>query len=396
MPVDCTAVTCYYVREGADGDGSDWRNAYAVLPEELERGAFYLVADGSYPSYIFDDPNVDEQWISIRKALVGDHGTDTGWVDDYGDGQAVIDGIILVTDYFSFDGAKRNESDWTDGAAYGFRNTDSFHSNTANFGSCSAHVKIRYVDVGGELSDSYDPSIPDSAFYFGGFDEVCVDWTISRVFAHNVGIVGQMAGVDGVVWEYSWLGLNWSKEIIRSQIQGSNVTIRHNILKDGCRDDHAPGTGCTAEIAFFGNQGSYDENYDNAQIYGNVIHKTIGQHNSDACLMVQNANNAVVYNNTIVNDASTGQAIITLDGGGSAARNNVWYLPNGMNDGCDATTCDNNTAYTSAPPFVDVANGDFHLIEALAGVSLTEPYATDLEGNTRGQDAVWDQGAFEY
>jgi hypothetical protein len=88
--------------------------------------------------------------------------------------------------------------------------------------------------------------------------------------------------VNDITREQSWLGLNWSKEILRGQIRASNVTIRHNIFKDGCRDDHAPGTGCTAEIAFFGNQGSMNENYSNAQIHGNVIWKTITQHNSDA------------------------------------------------------------------------------------------------------------------
>jgi hypothetical protein len=238
--------------------------------------------------------------------------------------------------------------------------------------------------------------MPTEAFYFGGFDELCTHWTISRVFAHNVGLVGQMAGVDSITWELSWLGLNWSKEILRGQIQASNVTIRHNVLQDGCRDDHAPGTGCTAEIAFFGNAGSVDESYDGARIYGNVIRKTIGQHNSDACIMIQNAHGGIAYNNTIVNDASTGQCGILMSGDDSAVRNNVWVVPNGIGASCDAAVCDDNTIYVEAPPpFVDVAGGDFHLTEALPGTSLDAPYDQDLEGNLRGQDGTWDRGAFE-
>jgi hypothetical protein len=399
MPVDCSTVTCYYVREAADPDGAgtDWATAFVSLPEELERGAVYLVADGSYPSYTFDDPNDGEETITVRKALVADHGTETGWLDEYGDEQAVFSDILLVTDYIVFDGAKRNESDWTDGASYGFRNTGSFYSNTANFGSCSSEVTIRFVDVGGPFGPDFHEGATGAAFYFGGFDELCTHWTISRVFAHNVGIVGQMAGVDSIVWEYSWLGLNWSKEILRSQLQGSNVTIRHNVFKDGCRDDHAPGTGCTAEIAFFGNAGSPDENYDNARIYGNVIHKTLSQHNGDGTIMIQNANGGIAYNNTIVNDSPSGLGIISMVGTGSAVRNNVSYFPSGMLGGCAATTCDNNTIYTdAAPPFVDVAGGDFHLTRALDGASLDAPYDTDLEGTTRGLDGVFDQGAFEY
>jgi hypothetical protein len=398
-PVDCAAVTCLYVREGATGagTGADWVDAFTALPEELERGAVYLVADGAYGSYTFDDASADEEWITIRKALVGDHGTDVGWEDGFGDEQALFGDIFLVGDYLVFDGARRNEADWTDGASYGFRNVGEFHSNTANFGVCASHVVIRHVDVGGDHGTEYVEGMPGAAFYFGGFDELCTDWTISRVFAHNVGIVGQMAGVDGITWEYSWLGLNWSKEIIRGQIQGSNVTIRHNVLVNGCRDDHAPGTGCTAEIAFFGNAGSTDEDYGNARIHGNVIWKAIGQHNTDASIMIQNADDGVAYNNTIVNDASTGQGGISMAGSNSEVRNNVWVVPNGMNAGCDATVCEENSIYTDMPPpFVDADAGDFHLARALPGASLAARYDEDLDGNTRGQDGVWDRGAFEF
>jgi hypothetical protein len=397
-PIDCGTVTCFYVREGAEGDNSgvDWHEAYAALPDQLERGAVYFIADGAYPTYTFDEPNVDDQWITVRKATTSDHGTESGWDDADGDGQAVFAGWFLITDYLVVDGATRNEGDWADGAAYGFRNTGEFHSNTANFGSCSSHVEIRHVDVGGPYGGDFDESMPSAAFYFGGFDELCTDWKISRVFAHNVGIVGQMAGVDNITWEYSWLGLNWSKEILRSQIQGSNITIHHNVFKDGCRDDHAPGTGCTAEIGIFGTFGS-DEDYSHARIFGNVIWKGIGQHNSDASILVQNAHDSVAYNNTIVNDASSGQGGILLQGTNSSVRNNIWVLPNGMNAACDGTVCENNTIYTdSAPPFVDVEAGDFHLAAPLQGADLAAPFDVDLDGKTRGEDGIWDQGAFEF
>ncbi len=55
-PVVCTDQ-CRYVRPGAagSGDGSDWTNAFPALPADLERGKVYLIADGSYGAYGFDD-----------------------------------------------------------------------------------------------------------------------------------------------------------------------------------------------------------------------------------------------------------------------------------------------------------------------------------------------------
>ena len=41
-------ATVYYVRAGATGDdtGLNWDDAYTQLPEDLERGATYYIADG--------------------------------------------------------------------------------------------------------------------------------------------------------------------------------------------------------------------------------------------------------------------------------------------------------------------------------------------------------------
>lgn len=390
--------TVRYVRPGAGGDGSgeDWANALPALPETLQRGFTYYIADGSYGSYTFDDPVDGEKQITLRKATVSDHGTETGWSPEYGDGQAIFEDALMISDRWLIDGQRRNESDWTDGGAYGFR-FDAFYSNSINFGHCSDFVTVRYAEVGGVLRQNYSADNPSAAFYFGGFGEVCEHWTLSRLFVHNVGIVGQMAGVDSVIWEHSWLGLSWSKEIIRGQVRASNVTIRYNIMKDGCRDEHAPGTGCTAEVAFFGNQGSSNENYSNAAFYGNVIWKTIAQHNSDACLLVQNAHNGIAFNNTLVNNSSSGMCLVSFNGTNSSVRNNIWYLPNGMNGGCVAAHCSGNVIYSATPPpFVNLAQGDFRLSQAVPGVALPDAYQTDLRGVLRGGDGIWDAGAYEF
>ena len=58
----------------------------------------------------------------------------------------------------------------------------------------------------------------------------------------------------------------------------------------------------------------------------------------------------------------------------------------------------NGTSAASGDPFVEFVNLDFHLIGATAAGDSTigSPYDTDPDDVTRGADAVWDRGAFEY
>src|SRR4030043_1400540 len=88
---DIQAQTVYYVRAGATGanNGSDWNNAFTTLPATLVRGTTYYIADGNYASYTFDDAVSGTTLITVKKATVADHGTETGGVSTYGDGQAV-------------------------------------------------------------------------------------------------------------------------------------------------------------------------------------------------------------------------------------------------------------------------------------------------------------------
>jgi hypothetical protein len=124
----------YYVRAGAGGaaNGSDWNNAYPSLPGTLQRGATYYVAGGAYPSYTFNTPALGAQVITLKKASLKDHGTETGWNPSYGTNQAVFSAHIFVqTSYFVLDGQYRNEKNWFDGDAYGFSKclppTDEYH-----------------------------------------------------------------------------------------------------------------------------------------------------------------------------------------------------------------------------------------------------------------------------
>jgi hypothetical protein len=403
----------HYVRDGGScsSNCNSWTNASDQITTALAnaaRGDTIWVADGSYNSITLDKAASGGASITIKKATTSSHGTNTGWSSAYGDGQAVISDVIAVTNDWVIDGQVRNESNWSDTNAYGFRITGSVYANTLSFGAGSSNLTCRYVDVGGTPGSGYSSSIPTSGFYLGGFGSVLSNWTISRSHVHNVKLPFQIAGASNVTIEYSWLGPNWNKETIRGQVRASNITIRHNIMKDGCQgmpDDPTAGA-CTAQIAMWdGGSGAFD----GSKIYGNLIWTTKSTFHSDACIMIGGdggstaagaaANNVLVYNNTFVG-VQSGTCSIRFPGShsGDVAQNNIWYgLGSGVSTGCSANTCSSNATITSSNTFVNATAGDFRLRSATAaGVVLSSPYNVDLTGATRGTDGVWDLGAYEY
>lgn len=406
---DCSAVLCRCVLSGAPagGDGSDWANALAEIPAAPERGAVYLVADGDYPSLVLDAAEAGAAWITIRKATDLDHGTDDGWEPSYGDGQASFADITMVSDFWEIDGKRRDSSDWTNIGAYGFR-VGSVMAHTINFGRASNDVVFHRVDVGGPPGDSFDPGLPGSGFYFGGFDQVVSRWTISECHVHNVYLPFQLAGASEVTIERSWLGPSWSKETIRGQGHASKIVIRHNVMKDGCQGTPGDPTagGCTAQIAMW--DGDTPGDFDGSEVYGNVIWMTRQTTHTDGCILIGGddgvsaagvaANDVRVYNNTLVG-IQNGTCAIRMPGShsGDEVVNNLWFgLGASVGTGCAADTCEHNEL-SDTSPFVNAAAGDFRLSGPTApGAPLPAPYDVDIVGTTRGADGGWDLGAYEY
>jgi hypothetical protein len=97
-----------HIREGASGTYATtqcdtWESARACddLPTNLVRGDTYWIADGAYARHVFADAESGETYITVKKATAGagNHGSDTGWDDAYGDGQAVWGVAIVATKY---------------------------------------------------------------------------------------------------------------------------------------------------------------------------------------------------------------------------------------------------------------------------------------------------------
>jgi hypothetical protein len=400
----------HYIRQGASGNGSDWTNACggfsgSCAVSAMVRGDVYYVADGSYGNITLDKAASGSSTITIKKATSADHGTGTGWSDSFGDGQAAFGTIYAITNYWVFDGQTRDENNWSNTAAYGFRVNGEVYAHTINYGTGSSNMTFRYMDVGGAPSANWAAGNPDHGFYLGGFGQVLSNWTISRSHIHNVNRVPfQLAGASNITIEYSWLGPNWNKETIRGQIRASNIVIRHNVLKNGCQNGPAA-EGCTADIGMWdGGSGAFD----GSQIYGNLIWRTVATWVSDGVIFIggdggataagASANNVVVYNNTIVTASLLGNQNIRFPGShtGNIARNNVWHVSAGANTGCSANVCDNNSVFNTLLSLVSNLLSDLRLTSPLPGVSLPSPFDVDMKGNRRGADGVWDRGAFEF
>lgn len=391
-----------FVRDGAtgDGSGSDWTNACddftygsgSCDENNLTRGDTYYVADGTYSSAQFDTATSGTSTITIKKCSTTDGVSSgiSGYSSTYCDGQAVFGDITVgvttggsASNYWIFDGAYRNESDWSAGSAYGFK-FGSVWSGGSGI-TCSANVTVQYAEI--------TPGDTSSRPVFLRFGS-CNNWTFSRNYIHDGGEVN-FAGVENLTWEYNYQWQTYGKECIRGQVTASDLVIRHNTFHDCCRDDFAPGEGCTAEVGVFANVGDTPD-FEGFRAYGNIVWKALDQHKSDASIFAQ-AGDCLIYNNTVYDDAASGVSDLECTGGGSSeSRNNVVYLPNGMTAGFTATTSNNNSTYTSSPPFVNVTTGDFHLTGAVAGASLAAAYNLDRDGVTRGADGTWDRGAYEY
>jgi hypothetical protein len=426
------AAGIHYVRADAPsgGNGSDWTHALKSLSGPLERGGTYYVAGGTYGGLSLDTPTSGALVITIKKATLADHGPASDWNAAYAASRADFGGIDATTDYWVVDGQTRNESNWNDGAAYGFHFSNVL-SSVLHLGAASSHMTFRYLDVGGTEaaicrylpSQSCDAGVEASdGFYCGGFGTPATDWTIQRVRVHNIHLPFQLPGCDHLTVEESWIGPNWSKEAIRGGNQNTttHATFRWNKFVDSCKGDPTDSTAqaCTAIIAIWDSDTA--GGLDNNAVYGNLFLETNGfpgdpangVFHSDACVNIGGnnngwrgvpANHSRIFNNTFVG-MRNGRCEVGSAGAGSdnLAQNNIWYSVTATT-GCDSGTgCASNGVVASGSQFVNPsvsypATGfDYHLASALAGSPLPSPYDVDIERKTRGSDGIFDRGAYEF
>lgn len=403
----------HYIRDGATGTGScaDWTTANAcdALPSTLVRGDIYYIADGAYSGRTFGTATSGSTLITIKKATIADHGTDTGWLDTYGDGQAAFSGQFdFTTSYWVIDGQTGGGPDaWNSG--FGFKITETGDSSAilrVAYTGTANNITVRHVDLQGKGS---------AATQGGSFsnDGLAVynasGVTLSYFWMHGIGRCPFFLSAQNIIIEYGWVESFFGSGDVHSEVasiwafDGSvgDTTFRYNLFTD------MQSTGGIMWDATSNSSANLD-------IYGNVFYKPSGATWQEANGVIGGwtgypFTNVSVYNNTFINVDQ--QSLSTFPScSGNVASNNVWYNGDSPNFGCFAThnynhfinaggthSEANGTSAASGDPFVDYVNRDFRLKAATSAAgTLAAPYNVDPTGITRGTDGVWDRGAYEY
>ncbi len=409
-----------YVRPGATGlkNGTDWANALTSLPTTLKRGDTYYLANGSYGGYTFNTANSGTTAITVKKAVETDHGTDTGWSSTYGDGQAVFTNWQIYTDYYVFDGQRRN-ADWTLGTTsqYGIKVAGRSPVRLDNgAGVGGDNLTFRYIDIQG---GGRDTGAGDDVIY-GLTGNSNITFEFSALHDSDRVIFLTRGDWRNLVVDHCYLARNTSSPASHGEMmsvyQSTNMTFRYNIIED------IEGTAVWAGI---GDGGSVTW-----RIYGNTIFYSAAYladtgrkpgHNFGVAGMIfiakdatnnNSGNDVWFYNNTMVNVPGSYSGVVIQSGVGNEVRNNVWYSSVRTNNSFNGTISHNwyfNTPVdgdttstktvctTGCDIFNSISGKDFRLKKATGGgMALAAPFNIDITGATRGADGVWDRGAFEF
>jgi hypothetical protein len=398
-----------YIRQGAtgNGSGSDWTNAITTLPTTLTRGRTYCVADTTtgFGAWNVTSHATGTTPTKIVKATVGDHGTNTGWVDTFGDGQAIFgqfsysvsgSGFLEINGQRTTCGALTWTTNGSQFCGFQFNQATTGGAYVLRFINGGQNSIVRYTEIRGPSGDTAgDFSYPADAVGLGGGgasnllaqsnyihnNSTCVDAVqTGAVYEYNLiancrsnnnnshsNVIFIGGDVNGLTWRYN-VGFNYNAEGVfltwfATRTGPRNVSIYGNVM-------YSPNGTFPRGVELRQADGSGDVNYQNILIYNNTF---------------VSLNVGGIYDRS--GEAFGGTCT------GCSARNNLSVnAPNSFTN----MTQNNNTDDSSTSRFVNVGARDFHLMSALTGVTLTSPYNLDLVGNTRGADGTWDRGAYEF
>jgi hypothetical protein len=416
----------HYVCAGATGSGSSWTDACpdftgACAVAALVRGDTYYVADGNYGGRTFDTPVNGSQLITIKKATVSSHGTDTGWADTSGDGQAVFDGPInFLTDYWLFDGqVGGGPGSWTTG--HGFKIVTTTIDPGVFLGDNSwspiGNITVSHFEVQGNFNSSGGGAVAQDGVAI--HEGVGVN-TFRYFYLHDLGRCPFLiSGSDTFLAEYGYTGAYTATGPQHSEVMSTNeirglLTFRYNLV---AHVDNESTGGLLIDTAAGGS----------ADIYGNVFARPAGDAwaGSNGILGGWTGGNGeqlrrvTVVNNSFVNINNPGSGTYSSQelfmtninvSSDNTVQNNLLYNvadPGGGGGDPWQTISHNHFISTSAigtnattgtdNPFVDLDGLDFRLKETTpAGITLPPPYDVDMFGTVRGADGVWDRGAIEF
>jgi hypothetical protein len=389
------------------GDGSTWSDALSGIPEDLERGARYLIASGDYRpdgGLEFDDPPNEQRYIGIEKATAQEHGPEQGWDASMAEGPAFFDPFAVITSHYVFDG---KTGSGTEGHGFVLQTTDCDAANAYTvafpWDSESTNVVLRHMNLGhcGDLG--YNGPSHDSIYSTRPLSNIWVE----RCYIHDANRTHMvMIGWSNVVVDGCYFARNGNQEeshtIAANGVDG--LTLRGNVFED------SPSVFVvlrgTTNVAIHANlflltyeegRGVYaavdgPEDNHNVLVYGNTFFKLFGLNSG---IRFQEDSTGVEVFNNLWAGCRTNQIMLTGEHDHNAFFDN-WRVEGG-NYNLDERIEEEHVQVLSEDPFVDAANWDLRLAEPTeAGRTLPTPYDEDLLGEQRGGDGTWDRGAYEY
>lgn len=379
-------------------DGSDWNNAFDGMPasnegfwsSQLQPGDVIYVAGGVYLSnWQIEKGGVSGRPVTIRRATVSDHGTNTGWHDSF-DSQVVLKNGRISTsacDYLTIDGAVKN------GIKILPENIDGMRAIYLSPGNAngSNHVILRHLEVAGPGVSKNEVRAIANTPTDGG----ATDFLVEYCTLHDVSSAIFLADVSNVVIQHCTmynLSAAGPHENVVWADRASNVLFRWNVVYNSVAEGVFPRAGNKSW-----------------EIYGNLFYRCgYGVATKEGCanadirvynntfkdvvypIFFKDASNTGIVKNNLIYD-SEGKHSISYQ---SVEHDYNWY--SGYNIFGEA----NGVAGGDQDPFVNAAQNDYRLKPGASaidkGTALKQVHNQAVDGVLRPKGAAWDIGAYEF
>lgn len=435
-----------------NGDGTTWASATSaggvgaknVLTTPLTPGNTYYIADGESSSMVFigDEYYTGSAYTYIKKATASVHGTDTGWLSSYGDGQMIFRGLVIEGPFIDIDGITGE----LDGSVvpYGFLVQCTAETVYVN-GDVAAmwitrphapyggeHLYIRHVEIALSPNGCADLDAANAL----GWEPTSAALKGARGLYTDINILHCYLKGASTNLHHNWsnstisdnyFGENCSRSFSHGQqisaLYAHYITLSNNIFVDtetfvigahqaevvptiasGCSNWYIYNNivigGTLSAVFAMAESGEYD-GVTTWKVYNNTfVNVNCGARGAffTGKLTDINSSKSYAYNNLFYNCTTP-----RMDNADSISKNTIVHDYNGYLK-CTGTI---NSADETFPqrddvatdPFTDSAGGDYSILVGTLPVEngiSTDLFSTDFIGITRPQGAAWDIGAYEY
>jgi hypothetical protein len=423
----------HYISSQATGSGTgaDWSDAWRTFSSATwTRGDTYYVASGNYSEDVtISKPENGTQWIYLKKATAGAHGTDSGWDPSYGSGQAVVNGTLSVSNsYVDVDGMTGSDSSGHGIKVHYTGCDDAFNGKNVVFlGQGKDSIHLSHLEVEGCGYGTYDSV---DGFYQNSLaSNPSTDIQVTYCWIHDVSRNGlTLGGHQGTAYTEGNIGFLFENNRLEKTggctypdwhgqgVQAGYGGIQDYIVFRNSRFIDIAGTGYIAYLGLTFN--------DHIRIYNNIFYSTDkGTFDASPGVITflasgNSTKNVQIYNNVFCNISVKGVTNWVVNGTGNELKNNLFvnshftyghlgfvseyndYFNNTGGGSVGVPTGEIGQQNESADPFVNSAGHDFHLrsgVNAIDnGADLSSVFTTDFDGVTRPTGSGWDIGAYEF